>query len=394
MYLGNKITEEIVHFRGLFQRRIGLWQGVALIVSGTIGAGVLGLPYAISRSGAIVGFLYIVALGLIMMVLNLMLGQLVSIQPKPLQLTGLARKYLGAWGGYLMTAILYTMLVGVLLVYLIGEGETLSVLFGGASEYWTIGFFLLATVLIASGMRTIKRVESVLVVGILAVVFMIILVSFPQVNTANLISYNFSELLFPYGVVLFAFHSTTSMPEAYTILKNKNGTYKHSIVFAGIISILVYAAFALLAVGVMGDATPEIATIGLGEFIGHRAFIFGNVFALLAMGTSFLITALSLRDSLTWDYGMREWVATIVVCIVPFLLFYFGLRSFIAVIDIIGGVLVTAELFLIILMYWNAYRKGEFKGTRTFSLHRVGLSIIPVLLALAIGAVYSVGKLF
>ncbi len=394
MYLGNKITEEVVHFRGLFQRRIGLWQGVALIVSGTIGAGVLGLPYAISRSGAIVGFLYIVALGLIMMVLNLMLGQLVSIQPKPLQLTGLARKYLGTWGGYLMTAILYTMLVGVLLVYLIGEGQTLSALFGGESEYWTIGFFLLATVLIASGMRTVKRVESVLVIGVLAVVFMIILVSFPHVQVVNLISYNFSELLFPYGVVLFAFHSTMSMPEAYSILKHKNGTYKLSIVYAGIISILVYAAFALLSVGVMGSSTPEIATTGLGEFIGHRAFVFGNIFAILAMGMSFLISSLSFRDSLVWDHGVREWKATIAVCLIPFLLFYFGLRSFIAVIDIIGGVLVTAELFLIILMYWNAHRKGEFKGTRTFSLHRVGLSIIPVLLALAIGAVYSVGKLF
>lgn len=394
MSLKHNLSDELVHFRGLFQRRLGLWQGVALIVSGTIGAGVLGLPYAISRSGAIIGFLYIVFLGFVMMVLNLMLGQLVSVQPKPLQLSGLARKYLGKWGGYLMTTILYTMLSGVLLVYLIGEGETLAALFGGPSAYWTIGFFLLGVILISSGMRTVKRVESVLVIGVLAVVFMIILVSFPHVQATNLISYNFSELLFPYGVVLFAFHSTTSMPEAYSILKHKNGTYKLSIIYAGIIAILVYAAFALLSIGVMGSSTPEIATIGLDQFVGHKAFVFGNVFAILAMGMSFLISSLSFRDSLVWDHGIREWKATITVCLIPFLLFYFGVRSFVAVIDIVGGVLVSFELFLIILMYWNAHRRGEFVEKRTFSFHQLGLLIIPVLLALAIGAVYSVSKLF
>ncbi|HRH23747.1 MAG TPA: aromatic amino acid transport family protein [Candidatus Magasanikbacteria bacterium] len=394
MSLRNTISDELVHFRGLFQRRIGLWQGVALIVSGTIGAGVLGLPYAISRAGAIIGFLYIVFLGLVMMVLNLMLGQLVSVQPKPLQLSGLARKYLGKWGGYMMTTILYTMLSGVLLVYLIGEGETLAALFGGESVYWTMGFFLLGVVLISSGMRMVKRVESVLVVGVLAVVFMIILVSFPHVQTTNLISYNFSELLFPYGVVLFAFHSTMSMPEAYSILKHKNGTYKLSIIYAGIIAILVYAAFALLSIGVMGPSTPEIATTGLDHFVGHKAFVFGNVFAILAMGMSFLISSLSFRDSLVWDHGIREWKATIIVCLIPFLLFYCGVRSFVAVIDIVGGVLVSFELFLIILMYWNAHRRGEFIEKRTFSFHQLGLLIIPVLLALAIGAVYSVSKLF
>ncbi len=393
MFSGTKISDEIIHVRGLFQRRISLWQGVALIVSGTIGAGVLGLPYAVSRAGALIGFVYIVVLGLIMMILNLMLGQLVSVQPTPLQLTGLAQKYLGRWGGFLMTAIVYTMLFGVLLVYLIGEGETLSVLFGGPSEYWTIGFFVLGAILISSGMRTVKRVESVLVVGVLAVVFMIILVSFPHVNTAHLVSYNFSELLFPYGVILFAFHSTTSMPEAYTLLKHRNGAYKRSIIYAGIIAILVYAAFALLSVGVMGMATPEIATTGLGEFIGYRAFIFGNVFAMLAMGMSFLITSMSLQDSLSWDYGMSKWIATLIVCVIPFILFYVGLRSFVAVIDIVGGVLVSCELFLIILMYWRAHRAGEFDGKATFPLHQLGLFIIPVLLALAVGAVYSVWKL-
>jgi tyrosine-specific transport protein len=386
-------SEEIVHVRGIFQKRLTLLQGVALMVSGTIGAGILSLPYAIAQSGALIGFVYIGVLGLLMMVLNLMLGQLVSVQPTPLQLTGLARKYLGSFGGWLMTLILYTMLTGVLVVYLIGEGETLSALFGGEPFYWTSGFFLLGAILLASGMRMIKRVESVLVVGVLVVVFLIVLAGIPHAQIENLLSHNLAQLMFPYGIILFAFHGTTSMPEVYSIMKHRNGTFKDTILYSGFIAILVYAAFALMSVAVMGSQTTEIATVGLEQFVGPRAFLFGNIFAALAMGMSFLITSLSLRDSLVWDHGFREWIATITVILVPFLLFYFGLRSFVGMIDIVGGVFVSLETLLILAMYWRAYRAGEFRS-HTYSLHRVIYFAIPLVIALGIGAVYSVVKLF
>ncbi len=362
-------------------------------MSGTIGAGILSLPYAISQSGALIGFLYIAILGFLMIVLNLMLGQVVSVQPTPVQLPGLARKYLGKWGGYAMNMILYTMLTGVLVVYLIGEGETLAVLFGGEPFYWTLVFYLIAVVLIAGGMRTIKRIESVLVVGVLLVVCMIILAGAPHANIDNLLNHNLANLLFPYGVILFAFHGTTSIPEVYSIMKHRNGTFKHAIMNAGTIAIVVYAGFALMAVAVMGNNTPEIATVGLERYVGSTAFIFGNIFALLAMGMSFLITSLSLRDSLVWDHKIKDWIATILVVVVPFLLFYFGLRNFVAVIDIIGGVLVSLELFFIIAIYWRAYRKGDLQQ-HTYPLHRIIIFVIPLILALGVGAVYSVGKLF
>lgn len=389
----HSISEEIVSFRGIFQRRLTLLQGTALIVSGTIGAGILSVPYAISRSGALIGFMYIAILGFLMIVLNLMLGQVVSVQPTTVQLPGLARRYLGVWGGYAMNIILYVMLTGVLVVYLIGEGETLSALFGGEPFYWTLGFFFIGAVLIASGMKSIKRVESVLVVGMLAIICMIILAGAPHANITNLLDTNLANLLFPYGVILFAFHGSSSIPEVYSIMKHRNGTFKRAILNAGTIAIIVYAGFALMTVAVMGDNTPQIATAGLERYVGHTAFVFGNIFAFLAMGMSFLITSLSLRDSLVWDHKIKESVATILILIIPFLLFYLGLRNFAAVIDIIGGVLVSLELFFIILIYWRAYRKGDLIG-HTYHLHRVIIFIIPLILALGVGAVYSVGKLF
>jgi len=388
-----KIDDSLVYTQGIFHRRLTLWQGIALIVSSTIGAGVLGLPYAIAQSGVMIGVLYIVVLGFCMIMFNLMIGRVVSGISKPIQLTGLARTYLGAWGGYLMTAIVYLMLTGVLVIYLIGQGQALSTLFGGSPFVWTLGFFVVGSLLIMIGMRTIKVVELVLMIGVLGVVFLIFLASAPHVEIANMTYHNLIGMFVPYGVVLFAFHSATSIPEAYTIMQKDTKTFKRAIIYSGLIVMVVYACFAVLVVGVMGSETTEIATIGLESFIGRKAFILGNAFAVLAMGTSFLITGLALRDSLVWDYRIKSSLATVLVCVVPLLIFGLGMRSFIGMIELVGGVLISIELFLIILIYWIAYRRGDLRR-HSFPLHHMALFSIPLIITLAIGAVYSVMKLW
>ena len=69
---------EVVSLKGIFRKRLTLFQSVALITGGTIGAGVLSIPYAVSKVGLTIGLFYIVSLGLLMIGLNLLLGEVVS----------------------------------------------------------------------------------------------------------------------------------------------------------------------------------------------------------------------------------------------------------------------------------------------------------------------------
>ena len=50
-------SSEIINIKGIFHKKISLFQAVFLIVGGTIGAGVLSIPYAVSKVGLIVGIL-------------------------------------------------------------------------------------------------------------------------------------------------------------------------------------------------------------------------------------------------------------------------------------------------------------------------------------------------
>ena len=383
----------VVNYKGIFLKQVGLFEAVALILSSTIGAGVLGIPYTVSKVGIGIGLFYIVFLGLLLMALNLLVGEVVARTTGEFQLVGLARKYLGKWGGYFMTVLNYLMAFGILVVYIIGEGETLYNIFGGSPVMWSILFFIFGSLLVGIGLETVKTAELVLSMIILVIVLLIAGLSAPHVQFVNVAYSNFANLLLPYGVILFAFSGASSIPEAHAILKKRDVDFKKAIVIAGIIAIVAYALFTLAVVGVTGTATTEIATVGLGGVAGKAMFLFGNLFAIFAMGTCFLMGGVSLKDSLQWDYKVPNLMATLMVCGIPLIIFLLGMRSFIAAIDIVGGVFISLEMLVLVLIYWRAQTLGHLKSSK-YKLHNVWLVIVPLVVALTVGAVYSVVKLF
>jgi len=384
---------EVVNYQGIFKKRLSWLEAVALMVSTTIGAGILGLPYAVSKVGIALGLVYIVCLGCLMMGLNLLLGEVAAGTKTNLQVVGLAKKYLGRTGGAIMTTLVYIMGFGSMVVYLVGEGQTLAELFGGDSFVWSLGFCLVISLLLFRGVQSVRLVDFVLCLAVLAVVFVISLVSAPHVSLYNFNHVDLAYLFFPYGIVLFAFLGSSSIPEAHSVLLGKDRDFKKAIITAGLIVLTVYVLFALVVVGVTGKGTSEIATIALGEKVGPMMYLFSNLFAFLAMGTSFLMTGLALRDSISWDYKVPQKFATLLVIVLPVTLFVLGLRGFISLIDVIGGVFASLELLLILLIYWRAKTLKHLPSSRYGLDH--GMLIMAVLLAvLTGGAIYSFLKLF
>lgn len=378
---------------GVFHRQVGLLEAVALIVSGTVGAGVLAIPYAVAKVGLGLGLLYIVILGLVMMGLNLLVGQICAATKENFQLAGLAKKYVGPFGKWLVTGVVYTSMFGSLLVFIIGEGQTLTALFSGQPFVWSIIFFCVMTVPIILGIRTIKVIEFVLTISIFAIVMIIAAWSIPHVQLAHINYHNLAYIFLPYGVILYAFAGASAIPEAHSILVHNAREFKKAIVYSSLIVITLYCLFAFITVGVMGNSTTEIATIGLGKILGPAVLILGNVFATLTMGTSFLMSGLALRDSMSWDFKLSRAWSNILVLGLPFVLFLLGIRRFIVALDFIGGVLVSTELLLIIVVYWCAKQAGVLKKGK-YRLHHSLLLVSFLVLAFSVGAVYSIFKLF
>ena len=128
--------------KGFFARH-KLWMAISTLVGTIVGAGILGLPYVISKVGFVYGSVLIVLLGLAFLLLNLCMGEIVLRTRQQHQLTGYAAKYLGQKGKWIMTLTLILSIYGALTAYLIGEGETLHAIFGGSSLLYTLIFLLL-----------------------------------------------------------------------------------------------------------------------------------------------------------------------------------------------------------------------------------------------------------
>lgn len=370
--------------------KLKLVQGVAFV--GGIGAGILSLPYAVAQVGLPLGIPYIIFAGLLMMGANLLIGEIIIRTGEPMQLAGLAKKYLGKGAEGFMVLLTYVLLFSALLIYIIGEGESLQALLGGTATNWSIVFFLIASVFVIVGMQMVKKIDVLLLFVLTLVISIIITNGFFHLETPALHFVEWKNIFLPYGVLLFAFHSATSVPEAYEVTGQDKKLLRKTILASTTFNIVIYCLFAIATVGVMGYHTTPIATIGLGEKIGQQILVFGNVFAIFAMGMSFLNVASCLRDSLRWDFGFPPIVGAVVACIFPFILFSGGLREFITIIDIVGGVIISLEILMILLIYWKM--KHQTRPRPDYMMHHSIWIFIALVVAFSFGTVYSVVTLF
>ncbi|MCX6780572.1 MAG: hypothetical protein NT003_00410 [Candidatus Magasanikbacteria bacterium] len=330
-------------------------RAAGVLFSTIVGAGMLSIPFVVAQVGIVVGLFYIVGMGLIMCVVHLLLAELVIKTPHHLQLTGLMRKYLGPVGMWIMATVFFLLHVSAMIAYLIGEGDSLSVLFGGRPFAWAILFFIFGTTIILRGVRVITDFDAIMTIVTTVVIVVLIMLSVPSANLEFYAPKQLASLLLPYGVLLFAFHGTSAIPELEIITGRDPRALRLAVLVGSLVPIVLYVGFAAAVVAVTGVNTTEIATIGLGAAVGPRVVLIGNIFAVVAMSSSFVTIGEALRRTFQWDFGFKPNTALAFAVGIPLIIYIVGARGFISVIAIAGATCGTTEIFLLICAYWKAH---------------------------------------
>lgn len=372
---------------------LSFFEAMAVLLCGTIGAGILGIPYAVNKVGWGLGMLYIILLGLLMLGLNLMLGDVALKTKQPMQLTGLAEFYLGKTSKKIMSVTMLFSSFGALLAYVIGAGQILFSLFGFSPFFWSIIFWLGGSFLVYFGLALVKKLDLFLSLIIVGIILLISFLSTSQIHLPHLQTISFSNLLFPIGVILFAFQSSSAILQAESLLPSSQKKLKQVIIFSSLVITVIYMFFSTAVLGVTGAATTEVATIGLGQRMGRGFLILVNAFSLFAMTSGFLNLSAAIKNVFLWDYkksNLFSWIATISV---PLLLFLCGFRSFIDTIDIIGSVLGCVVAVLIIMIYWRAKQKGDLSPDK-FRMHHILLLSAVIIAIYLVTSVYTLFKQF
>ncbi|MGB9609183.1 MAG: aromatic amino acid transport family protein, partial [Minisyncoccia bacterium] len=105
-------------------------EAVAILVGTIVGAGTFGLPYVVMRAGILVGLFYFLFLGLIVLLIHLIYGEIVLRTSAIHRIVGYGEVYLGQPGKKMLLISALVGLLGSKLVYLILGGSFLTTIFG------------------------------------------------------------------------------------------------------------------------------------------------------------------------------------------------------------------------------------------------------------------------
>tara|TARA_Y100000310_G_scaffold328746_1_gene397377 strand:- start:2509 stop:3624 length:1116 start_codon:yes stop_codon:yes gene_type:complete len=363
----------------------------ATFIGTIIGAGILGIPYVVSQSGFLIGLSHIIIVGLILMLVNLYLGEIALRTPANHQLTGYASIYLGKKGKLLMFLAFAFGIYSALLAYLIGEGQSFSQLFFSNTEhtlFFALAFWLLLTGITYRGLSSLKKGEKIGVTLIIVMILAIAIKFFDQIKIENLSSINLEHTFTPFGVMIFAFLGFAALPVVERILAKDKRPTRSVIITTYIFCIFIYSIFALIVLGSLGTNTPQVATLSLGI-----SFV---ILGILTMFTSYLALSFALIDTFTLDYSLSRTKAWLLTCSIPlalfFLLYFNNIASFTLVLSIGGLISGGLTAILILAMIRPAKLKGNRKPEYSLPYSSILTYILAALFILA--AFLEITKLF
>ncbi len=385
-------------YNGFF-RKNKLLMAIATLVGTIVGAGMLGIPYVVAKTGFLLGFIIMILLGVSFIFVNLFVGEFVLRTKEQHQLTGYAEKYLGKWGKRAMAFAMLFGIYGALTAYLIGEGKILQTIFGfGPPLIYSLIFFVITFLIIYSGIKATGKTEMIMVFLLLLVVAVIGLFSFKHINFNHFLSFDLKHVFLSYGVIVFAYLGAASIPEIQEELGQNKKLMKKAIVFGSIVPIFLYLLFCFFVIGIVGlenfellKANERIATIALSMYSSSIMGFLANIVAVLAMFTSYLTLGMALIEIYHFDYRLSRKISFLLTLSFPIIILLLDLTSFIAVLGITGAVAGGIEGITIVLTYWKAKYLGNRKPE--YSIKRYKLISIILMIMFIFGLIYQIFKM-
>ncbi len=357
-----------------------------------IGVGFFALPYITTRVGLWTILFYFLFLGLIVIFLQLLFAEVVMRTKDQRRLPGYARLYLGKWGERIASITTVLGLSGAMLAYLIVGGEFLrslfSPIFGNNILIYTFIYFIAGAILIYFGIKSIAKIEFFAVTLLIVILLIIFGQGFNLIGIENLFNFDPAYIFLPYGVILFSFWGMALIPEIKEMLFKKERELKKIIPLAVFISAMIYLFFIFIVVGITGEGVSKDAISGLRGYLDNWVIGLALLFGILATFTSFITIGLTLKKVFWYDFNLPKNLAWLIACFGPFILFLLGMRDFIMVIGLVGGVMLGIDGIIIILMHFKAKTKGEKLPAWKLSLSRPLAYFLILILILGIISIF------
>ncbi len=357
-----------------------VWSATRPLIGTMIGVGILGLPYAVLQVGIVAGMIELFLAALVSYVVLRLYGDLVLVRGGKARFIHVIGNELGHFGTAIAGIAYVGSLLGALVAYIIFGGQflrvvtfdvvpmtitTASVVFFGIASFFTIG-----------GTLFVARAQKILIPLFVGLVILLMFIAAPHMTAAHLLLPATGNWSIPLGVMLFAFHGMSALPEMRDILGKQSGLLSTSIMRAISIVTVVYAVFSVGILSVTGAATTENAILGLST-IGKSLVLLASSIALLTTFNAYINVATQLTNTFLYDLRVRFVSAWCFTAIVPFLLFLLGAQRISSVLSVTGGVLGSLTAIMMLVAYERARVSAELpKNSLRISQWAIGLTFV------------------
>ncbi len=342
-----------------------------LLAGAIIGAGIFALPFVFEKAGTLTGLAYLIIFGFVFGVLHLMYadiivktdlsdGILANTESKH-YFSGYARIYFGKFGFWLAVFSSVFGLFLTLVAYLALSSSFLSLIFpGGFSTLNVVIFWLLGSAAIFLGIRKMSFLELFITSGVIFISVLVFIFGIAGFGKVVLMPvFNFKNIFLPYGIILFALSGRVAIPAVINYFKKTNQPVSDagkSIILGTLIPALVYVLFIFGVLGLSG-VVSEDAVSGLIGVASPFILSLIGIFALVSLWDSYFIVGMDVRNSLMCDLKFPKVIAGATVVVLPILFYFFGLRKFLELASLIGGVFIAFEGAFICLMWLKSLKR-------------------------------------
>ena len=351
--------------------KLTMYEAMAIIVGANIGSGILGLAYSTRLAGWPILLLWLIVAGVFTTFSMLYVAESALRTKKPLQLPGLAEKYVGKAGSVLVFISVCANSIGCMIAYTSGSGNILCTLLGLPNWAGSLLFTVPCVLVVWFGLKATGLWEKFMSTGMVVLLAVIIIASFlsgkADVSRAMYANWKYAVPLL--SSAIFCYIAQYAVPELARGMRHIPKKLPVAIILGMFITGVLLAVVPLAVLSLTGaDKVTQVATLAWGEALGTWALYTANIFALCAMMTSYWAVGGSMLTNIVDMFKLKDEKETktrliAIACTVlpPFILAYAGLVSFVDAIGwagTFGGVIMS---IVPVLMVNNARKKGDIE---------------------------------
>lgn len=349
--------------------KLTFWEATMIVVGANVGSGILGLAYSGRKAGWPVLLMWLVIAGVFTTFSMLYVAETTLRTQKPLQLPGLAERYVGKLGAVLVFISVAANSVGCMIAYMTGSGNILAKMLGIPNQMGSILFAVPAVIVVWLGLKATGVAEKIISIGMMAMVGVIIVASFlsDKANVSGAIYMNWTYAVPVFNVAIFCYIAQYAVPEMARGLRHEPKKLPPAIMTGMFLTAVLLALVPLAVLSLTGpEKVTQVATIAWGEALGQWAFFVANIFALCAMMTSYWAVGGSFLTNIVDMFHFKSesdfttrLISVLCVCVPPFLLAYSGMVGFVDAIYLAGTFGGVIMAILPVLMLKGARRSGD-----------------------------------